>query len=487
MKLEQLLCSSDVNLAQAIPDLDIEHVTLDSRKCRAKTLFVAAPGATPGSRHGAFFIEDAIGRGASAIISEQPLPQDIAQIIVKDARKVAAQCAETLAGHPSRSLSLFGVTGTNGKTSVTFFLASLLKALGHKSAVVGTIGIGDIDELHTSGFTTPEAEVLSPELAKLVRLGYSHVAMEVSSHALALSRCDGLTFSAAAFLNLSEDHLDFHHDMASYRAAKERLFLELLPQGAPCVLPLGNRLVEKMRAQGHPVLTFGTQVGADIAVLSAETLASGTRVSLLLSGMRSELTLPVFGAFNLDNVMCAAGLALAQGMPVDAIIQKLPLIRRPPARLDLVEAPQGGPLVFVDFAHTPDALQKVIETVRAFSKGALHVVFGCGGDRDRQKRPLMGAIVTSLADEAFITNDNPRHEDPEQIFRDICSGLNVNRKFKIIPDRAKAIHEAILTARTGDVVLIAGKGHETTQQIGDVYTPFSDSSVAKKALEVWQK
>jgi UDP-N-acetylmuramoyl-L-alanyl-D-glutamate--2,6-diaminopimelate ligase len=495
MRLEQLLSNSDVKVWQHpassrdLMSLDIDNVTLDSRKCKAKTLFVAAKGATSSSKDGNAFIDEALKRRASAVITDTPVESKAPILICDNARRLVAQCAEALAGFPSHKLQIFGVTGTNGKTSVTFFLASILKSAGFKSAVVGTLGIGDIDALNYTGFTTPEAETISSALLDLQKQRISHVAMEVSSHALALHRCDGILFAAAAFTNLSEDHLDFHVDMASYRKAKERLFFELLAPSAPCVIPLGDPLAEQLYARGRTVLTFGRSLQADIAIEGVQTSRGGTQVSLRLRDQVRTIDLPVFGDFNLDNVMAAAGLALAKGVSSDAIFRALHSIRLPPGRLEPIYAQERGdkPLVFVDFAHTPDALEKVLVTTRAFTKGKLRLVFGCGGDRDRLKRPMMGNAAARLADEVWVTNDNPRHEDERQIFDDILSGVEpfMHEKFKIIPDRVKAITEAIGYAQLDDTILIAGKGHETTQQIGDEYIPFSDESIAKLALEVW--
>lgn len=488
MRLGLLLADSDVKVTRDLADLDIENATLDSRKCRANTLFIAAKGASADSRDGEAFVDDAIAHGACAIVSERQLRTHVPVLISKNARAVAAACAEALAGHPSRKLKVFGVTGTNGKTSVTFFLASILKSAGFKSSVVGTLGIGDINNLQYTGFTTPEAEALSQALADLRNQGVSHVAMEVSSHALALSRCDAIAFSAAAFLNLSEDHLDFHESMDSYRKAKERLFLELLPADAPCIVPEGDPLETKLRELGRKVFSFGTTASSDLGIEEAHTTQTGTQVRLRLCGQIGIINIPVFGAFNLDNVMVAAGLAFAGGVSTQAIFAALSRIQPPPGRLEPL-AVQKKPLVFIDFAHTPDALQKALGTIRTFTKGSLKLVFGCGGDRDRQKRPLMGAIAATTADEIWMTNDNPRHESPKQIFDDISAGIEpfMRGKFKIIPDRAKAISEAIDSAQLEDIVLIAGKGHETTLQIGNTFLPFSDKSVAKEALEKWQK
>jgi UDP-N-acetylmuramoyl-L-alanyl-D-glutamate--2,6-diaminopimelate ligase len=460
MKLEQLLGNA------ANPE--INAVTLDSRKCNKNTLFITAKD-NP-------FIDDARVRGANIFVCENP-------------RALVAQIAEELAGSPSQDIRIFGVTGTNGKTSTSFFLASMLKAAGMRPAVVGTLGIGDIDHLNYNGFTTPEAEILSPALSQLRKDGFTDVAMEVSSHALALARCDGIRFRGAGFLNLSEDHLDFHGDMESYRKAKERFFFELLPEDGTSVVPHSDPLAQKLRTASKKFLTFGRTPDCDIAVVAKETSRAGTHAHVRIFEKSADLTLPVFGDFNLDNIMCAIGLAAIQGLKDDSIINALGSIRLPPGRLEPIRVRHDAPLAFVDFAHTPDALQKLLQTIRPFARRSVRLVFGCGGDRDRLKRPIMGRIAAQLVDEIWITNDNPRHEDPNQIFDDIFKEIDTSMrsKFKIIPDRVKAISEAIAGAHLDDIVLIAGKGHETTQQIGDSFFPFSDKSVVTEALEDWHK
>lgn len=501
MKLAQLVQRSDVKVwpntkgNAGLSDIEINRVTLDSRSCGPGTLFVAARGATLESRDGHAFIAQAIASGANAIAVESVdgLAHDIRipVLVSGDCRKQAALWSEQLHDFPSRHLGVAGVTGTNGKTTTTFFLASILKHAGYKASVLGTLGIGDVDSLQCTGFTTPEAEVLSASLEQLRAESFSHVAMEVSSHALSLFRCDGIHFSAAAFLNLSEDHLDFHKDMASYRSAKERLLLELLPAASAAIVPMFNPLVEKLQGLGRKVMTFGRVQGADIYVSDVNFEKNGMRVRLHLLTQSEQVTLPVFGDYNLENVMCAAGLALAQGVPSKEIFRALANIKSPPGRLERIVSPcaEPRPLVFVDFAHTPDALQKVLEVTRAFTKRSLRLVFGCGGNRDRLKRPMMGNIASQSADEIWITNDNPRHEDPNQIVSDICSGIDpsLRDKMKVVSDRQLAISEAIAGAHVDDVVIVAGKGHETTQQIGDDCLPFSDKIIAQVALEGWRQ
>ncbi len=455
-------------------------VTLDSRKARPGVIFVAAKGATLESRDGHDFIEQAISQGCSGVILEILPPFEkggLGGILgegcpiwqTDNSRVAAAVLAEQAAGNPSSKLTLVGVTGTNGKTTVTHLLAGIANAAGRKAGVVGTLGVGEPGALKYFGYTTPEAENLSPMLADLVNEGFDYVAMEVSSHSLALHRVDGLQFKAAGFTNLSQDHLDFHGTMENYRAAKMRLFDELLPKDAVAVSSLRE-------AEGdvaiHPRLlrcARNDEVGAKFS-------AAGIEFDLTLEGQTAHIKSPLVGKFNLENMLCAAYLAHGTGISLKAIVQGLENPTMPKGRLERVgkfELP-----VFIDFAHTPDALENVLGTLREICSGRLIVVFGCGGERDRAKRPLMTAAVKKFADVVIATQDNPRHEDLQQIFND----MQLTPDMSIIFNRREAIKTAIEQARAGDMVLIAGKGHETTQQIGDSFEPFDDAEIAREYL-----
>ncbi len=442
-------------------------VTLDSRKAQPGVIFVAARGATPESRDGHDFIAQAITQGSSGVILERLVTPDLIRGPVPiwqtdNSRIAAAVLAEQAAGSPSSKLTLVGVTGTNGKTTVTHLLAGIAKAAGHKAAVVGTLGVGEPGALKYFGYTTPEAENLSPMLVDLLNEGFDYVAMEVSSHSLALHRVDGLKFAAAGFTNLSQDHLDFHGTMENYRAAKMRLFDELLPPDAPAVVMPG--------LTRHPALDPGSLAGV------TKFASSGIEFDLTLEGQTVHIKSPLVGKFNLENMLCAAYLAHGTGISLKAIVQGLENPTMPKGRLERVgkfELP-----VFVDFAHTPDALDNVLETLREICSGRLIVVFGCGGERDRAKRPLMTSAVKKYADIIIATQDNPRHEDPRQIFDD----MQLTPEMRVIFNRREAIKTAVEMGTTGDVILIAGKGHETTQQIGDVFEPFDDAEIAREYL-----
>ncbi|MBL4818984.1 MAG: UDP-N-acetylmuramoyl-L-alanyl-D-glutamate--2,6-diaminopimelate ligase [Deltaproteobacteria bacterium] len=473
-------------------------ITLDSRKVKPGMIFVAAKGATKQSQDGHSFISQAIQNSCSGLIVETPLnmPIDIPVWQASNSRIAAAVLAEQAAGNPSEKLKLCGVTGTNGKTTVTYLLASIAEAAQKKAGVLGTLGAGSVTQPKAFGFTTPEAEDLSALIASFAKEGFEHIAMEVSSHALATHRVDGMHFAAAGFTNLSQDHLDFHGNMADYSAAKMRLFLELLPEDGVAVVPeifshpgAGQNPVSPWRRPGSSfmgldaglrqhdrVLQWGYSPKADIQASNIQESLDGTALDLRIINQTVSIRAPILGRFNIDNLLCAAGLAHATNISLDDIARGLENARLPAGRLQRVA--NLKPAVFVDFAHTPDALESLLKTMRELSTGRLILVFGCGGDRDRQKRPLMAQVALKNADKVFVTQDNPRYEDPDQIIADmqLPSGTTV------IHDRKKAIEEAISLAKPEDTVLISGKGHETTQQIQERLLPFSDVEIAYENL-----
>jgi UDP-N-acetylmuramoyl-L-alanyl-D-glutamate--2,6-diaminopimelate ligase len=453
-------------------------ITLDSRKAGPGIIFVASKGATPDSKDGHDFIPQALTNGCTGLIIERQdiqIPTQIPVWLTNNSRMAAARLAEQAAGCPSKNLNLCGVTGTNGKTTVTFLLASIAAVHGRKAGVLGTLGCGPLDNLQYFGYTTPEAENLSAYLADLKTQGFEQVAMEVSSHALATHRVDGLTFKAAAFTNLSQDHLDFHGDLESYLKAKERLFTELLPKDGVAILPEISPLTP-LPPKKREVMRWGYTPNTDIQASDIKFSDHGIEFKLRIKNHTADVKSPLFGRFNIDNMLCAAGLAYATGIPIDAIAKGLENAVTPKGRLERVFPSQ--PAVFIDFAHTPDALSKTLQTLREICTGNLICVFGCGGERDRGKRPKMTQIADQYADLVYVTLDNPRHEDPQQIIDDMAPSPNM----QIILDREQAIKTAILSAHVNDMILIAGKGHETTQQIGDEYRPFDDAKIAHEIL-----
>jgi murE/murF fusion protein len=483
----------------AVADVAVDAVTLDSRKVRAGSVFVAAPGALPSSKDGHDFIAAAVASGAAAIVCQRALPGvGVPQIVVDDARRAAAILSERIAGAPSAQLQLVGITGTNGKTTSTYLLAQIANAVGRRGAVFGTLGVGSPDAPAPSGFTTPEAEVLSARLAGVRNDGFDVVGIEVSSHALATRRVDGLTFSAAGFTNLTQDHLDFHGTLDAYFAAKARLFTELLPASAPAVVPADDDehgFSAQLRRARPDAITWGRSSGARLRAHKIETGAHGLRFRLAFDDHDVDVAAPhLLGAFNVENALVAAGLALGLGWSLADVAKGLAAAMPPPGRMQRVPGGSGEPLVVVDYAHTPDALERALLTARTFTAGRLFVVFGCGGDRDAGKRPLMGRIAADVADAVIVTDDNPRSEPSATILDAVASGIGAHLTqaddaravargtWLREPNRRLAIRAAINAAGDGDVVVIAGKGHERDQTTAGVKAPFDDLREAAAAL-----
>lgn len=502
MSLRALIADIAVPLGEGVDvEQEVEKVTIDSRKVGPRTLFVACRGATPRSADGHDFLAEAVARGACALVVQDELRAtsvgEVPVFVAADSRIAAASLAERLQGAPSEALQLIGVTGTNGKSTVTFLLADLLRAIEVPCAVFGTLGVGGREDLRPIGYTTPEAEVTSELLAGLVLDGLQAVAMEVSSHALATERVAGLRFRVAAFTNLSQDHLDFHGDMDSYFEAKTRLFRERLVPGGRTVLPDDDSPWSRRLRQLFPeAILWGASEAAHVRVQGRALHARGMTLHLSLFDHQVEVELPLLGQPNVDNVLCAAACALALGHSPQQVAQGLPALRPVPGRFQpvAVESRQPKPAVVVDYAHTPDALERLLVAARSLAPGRVIVVFGCGGDRDRKKRPMMGAVATACADAVILTNDNPRSEPPLEILREIESGITSPWRladpfaadphtYQRIPDRALAIEAAIRAAHAEDIVVIAGKGHERTQTIGASVVDFDDVVIARHMLE----
>ena len=473
--------------------LTVVSVEYDSRAVKPGAVFVALRGL---QADGAAFARDAVARGAIAVVSESPAPPEPAAVWfqVRDARLALAALAAAFHGHPSEKLLLVGITGTNGKTTTAHLLQSIFEAAGIRCGRIGTVGhrIGR-REIEASR-TTPEAPELQRMLRDMVAQESGACVMEVSSHALALRRADHLRFAAGIFTNLTRDHLDFHRDMEDYFAAKRRLFA-LLPAGAFGVANLDDPRGAAMAAAApHPV-TYAIEAAADVRSgpisLSIDGLAFDVRTPRGSLDVRS----PLVGRPNAYNILAAIAAAMALDVPFTAIQQGIAALAHVPGRFQVVSAREDDVRVVVDYAHTDDALKNLLETARPLSAGRIITVFGCGGDRDRSKRPLMGAVAARLSDLVIVTSDNPRSERPEQIIEEIRRGIVTpadrapgrhasprSTDNLAIPDRKAAIERAIHDARSGDLVLIAGKGHETYQVIGDRVLPFEDVEVARSAL-----
>jgi UDP-N-acetylmuramoyl-L-alanyl-D-glutamate--2,6-diaminopimelate ligase len=467
----------------AFPDAGARRVggvAFDSRKVVPGDAFVALAGA---KADGARFISDAVQRGAVAIVSSGPrpaeLPAGIAYAQVGDPRLALSRAAAKV--HPRQPGTIVAVTGTSGKSSVAEFTRQIFKALGRKAASVGTIGIVTEDGADYGSLTTPDPLSLHASLDGLAGDGITHLAMEASSHGLDQHRLDGVRLSAGAFLNLGRDHLDYHPSVEDYLAAKLRLW-ELLPAGAPVVVnrdePYADRAEAAAKAGSRPVIGIGRQ-GDRLKLLDVAREGFSQRLTVAVDGATTEVLLPLVGDFMAGNALVAAGLAIATGEDAVASVRAIAGLQGVPGRLERVGEHNGG-LVVVDYAHKPDALAAVLKTLRPYASGRLICVFGCGGDRDRGKRPLMGGIAADGADIAIVTDDNPRSENPAAIRAEVLAAAP--ERLKEIGDRAEAIAAGVAMLQPGDVLVVAGKGHESGQIIGDRTLPFSDHEVVREAI-----
>jgi UDP-N-acetylmuramoyl-L-alanyl-D-glutamate--2,6-diaminopimelate ligase len=480
VRLRELLSALPGARADRFPaDPEIRSVAHDSRKVAAGDLFVAIRGEkTDGLAH----LPEALARGAVGVVSEprDAPPPGTPWVQVESARRALALLAARLAHDPAERLVLAGVTGTNGKTTTAMLLQSLLARRFGMAGFLGTIGYRIGDRELPADRTTPDAALLQRLLAEMVREGIPAASMEVSSHALALDRVEGCRFDLTVFTNLTRDHLDFHHDMESYYAAKRRLF-DFRKPGAAAVIHVADSYGRRLAGEvGGRVVTYAAAPApAEVTAESARCDLSGTSFDAVFPGGRFRVASPLLGRFNVDNLLAAAAGGLALGMAPSDVAAGLAAVPRVPGRLERVEA--GQPYaILVDYAHTEDALARLLAAVRELTDKKIILVFGCGGDRDRGKRRPMGRIAGSLADIPIATSDNPRSEDPEAILSEVEQGLDESgaTKYLRLADRRDAIRAAIDLANPGTVVVIAGKGHETTQVIGDREEPFDDRAVA---------
>ena len=467
-------------------DFEITGVTHDSRKVREGDLFVALIGARLDGR---VFVEEAHARGAAGILSVGAPPAEYHGPWLRsgDPRAAMGQLAARLAEHPDRELTMVGVTGTNGKSSVVAMVAAVLEAAGRSSGTVGTLGHRFGDLTIESGRTTPEATDLYPLLRSIVERGGQALVMEVSSHALELERVAGVEFDVAVFTNLSRDHFDFHDGFEEYFAAKRRLFGQLKPGGRAVVNlddPYGRRLAEDLTERSIEVITFAER-DADVSVVEAQLTIDGIRAVLATPGGEIALDSRLRGRFNLLNLLAAVGCAHALGLDATSIADGVRGLGGVAGRLEPVERGQPFP-VFIDFAHTDAALSAALRSLREIAAGRkIACVFGCGGNRDRGKRVLMGRVAGELADLAIVTSDNPRREDPLTIIAAVKQGLEESgsAEYRVIPDRRQAIAQVVAMADESWLLLVAGKGHEEGQTIGDDVRPFSDREELIAALE----
>ena len=470
----------------APPSVAVTGIAHDSRRVEPGHVFVALRGQ---HADGTAFVAQALARGAAAVVSQEVAPADtvVPWAQVSDARLALALLAVEVHGDPSRRMQVVGITGTNGKTTTAYLMASIFEAAGVHCGLLGTVAYRIGSDVREATRTTPEAPDVQALLAEMVDSGCDACVLEVSSHALALRRVDGITFAAAIFTNLTRDHLDFHADMEDYFQAKRRLF-ELLPRDRPAVINADDPRAASLIETSGPSITYGINRPADVSPsplsYSLQGLAFDARTPRGTIALRSTLV----GRPNVYNILAAVATAVALDIPTEAIERGIASLVAVPGRFQVVSTPADDVTVVVDYAHTDDALRNLLETARPLAAGRIITVFGCGGDRDRTKRPLMGVVAGRLSDVILITSDNPRSEEPARIIEEIQRGITPDTKkvgaqrVLAIVDRREAIEEAVRIAVAGDLVLVAGKGHEKYQVIGTQTLPFDDVEVAQTAL-----
>jgi UDP-N-acetylmuramoyl-L-alanyl-D-glutamate--2,6-diaminopimelate ligase len=501
MRLREFLPLEKVEEAEGNLDQEVTGLTYDSRRVSAGEVFFAIPGEKVDGHR---FIPQALKSGAAGIVvaHREAWPPGTTWIRTKDVRRAMGLWGAHFFGRPSQRMKLVGVTGTNGKTTVSYLVESILSAAGLKPGVIGTVNYRYGGQQVPSHHTTPESLELQSLMAEMEKAGAKSVAMEVSSHALVQDRVRGIDFDVGLFTNLSRDHLDYHADMEAYFSAKRRLFTDYLkvsvkPNKAAVVFgqdAKGRELLKQIAALGFDIWSYGEDREWDVHPMSVQSDVAGLRGQLAVRSRPLDFTSPLIGAANLQNIMGAVAVGAALNLPADAISEGIEQLRSVPGRLEKVEN-RLGISVLVDYAHTPDALEKVLGAVRPLAQGRVLTVFGCGGDRDRGKRPLMGATAAALSDLLVVTSDNPRTEDPLRIIADIEDGikktglkrigdpnLQHERGYWVEKDRRAAIRMGLQAARRGDLVLIAGKGHEDYQILGSQKIHFDDREVAQEEL-----
>lgn len=462
MKLQELLRGVAVKSSTAADDLEIREVRYDSRAVQAGDLFVAIRGfATDGHQ----YIGKALEQGAAAVVCEEA-PEGVPAVVVENARQALAEIAANRFGHPADSMVMLGVTGTNGKTTTTYLVKHMLEDAGHKVGLIGTNQNLIGDEVIETERTTPESYELHALFARMRDAGCTHVIMEVSSHSLVLDRVHGIHFAVGAFTNLTQDHLDFHKTMEEYRRAKAMLFA-ISDRG---VINLDDDAAQAMLADAKcPCLTFSCEKdAADLTAKNIRLHADGVEFVATTKGELARVKLPIPGHFSVENALAALGMVLQTGMPLSDAAHALATATGVKGRVEVVPTDTDY-TVLIDYAHTPDGVENVLRAVRGFAKGRVIALFGCGGDRDRTKRPKMGKIAAELADFCVVTSDNPRTEEPKAIIDDILEGMKgIKTPMQVIVDRPEAIHWALAHAKKDDVIVLMGKGHETYQEVNHV-------------------
>ncbi|MBW2039311.1 MAG: UDP-N-acetylmuramoyl-L-alanyl-D-glutamate--2,6-diaminopimelate ligase [Deltaproteobacteria bacterium] len=486
MQLAKLIRSLDVIESRGKTELDIMDISYHSNRVKEGDLFVAIRGTKSDGHH---FVEEVAKRGARAIIVERipPHPIDVPLVLVADTRKALALISAEFFSHPSQEIKLVGITGTNGKTTTSYLVESILKRARKRTGSIGTISYRFGGKELPAPTTTPQSYDLQRLLREMITGGTEYVVIEVSSHALDQERVRGCHFDIGVFTNLSPEHLDYHEDMNRYFAAKKRFFQEILVEAEKdpwAIINLDDPLLRELKRELRPlgVMTYGLDQG-EVRVSRKEVSLKGIKAALSTPAGPLEIKTSLIGEYNLSNIMAATAVGICLGIPPETIQGGIEGFSRVPGRMERVG--DGRPWVLVDYAHTPDALEKTIKGMKRLVRRRLLVVFGCGGDRDRSKRPLMGRIAVECADLAIITSDNPRTEDPLKIIEEIEKGARraSAHRYLVIPDRREAINKAISLAGPQDLVLITGKGHENYQIMGEEKLPFDDREEAQRALK----
>ena len=488
--LENLLAYLPEAEVRGLDKQEIKDITADSRKVEAGSLFICLDGATV---DGHDYAQKAVEAGAVALVVSKDVDVDpsVAVIKVADTRQAMMAVVPAFFDYPASKMRMIGVTGTNGKTTTTHMIAHILRAQGHTVGIMGTVHIVIGDQTFPIHNTTPDVVDLQHILQQMVDAGVSHCIMEVSSHALDLGRVAGVEYDTAVFTNLTQDHLDFHKTFENYLAAKCKLFTGLtaqaatkMPKGAVINIddPYGHRVEEVTEV---PVITYSTDGKGTLNAKEVAMTSKSSAYTVVYQGQEYPVTMNTTGLFNVYNTLAAIGACLQEGLSMEAIDKALATFTAVPGRFELVDEGQDFAVV-VDYAHTPDGLENILKTAKAIVENRIIVVFGCGGDRDATKRPIMGRFAAQYGDVIFVTSDNPRTEDPVKIVQDVevgvKEGLRPGTSYSVVVDRAEAIHEAIAMATTGDVVIIAGKGHENYQILKDKTIHFDDREVAREAL-----
>jgi len=484
MKLQKLLESLHAIVPYKGENPEITSIENDNRKVQKGSLFICIKGYTV---DGHDFAESAVKNGAVAILAERPLDLEVPVLLVNDTTRAMAVLADAFYGQPTKSLHLIGITGTNGKTTTSHLIEKIFADAGEKTGLIGTMYTKIADKTMETKNTTPESLTLQKTFKQMVDAGVNTAVMEVSSHALDLGRVHGCDYNVAVFTNLTQDHLDYHQTMEEYKRTKSLLFAQLgntfdlnMPKFA--VLNADDTAAEMYsRSTAAHVVTYGIEQEADIKAKNIQMTPKGTVFDLEIKGVSYPIRMQLIGKFSVYNVLASITTALVSGLKIEQIIQSIESVEGVAGRFELVNAGQDF-TVIVDYAHTPDSLENVLKTIQHFAEKKVFVIVGCGGDRDRTKRPIMAQIACKFATDPILTSDNPRSEDPVDILNDMEAGVQ-GENYQVIPDRRKAIFTAVSQASPGDVILIAGKGHETYQIIGKEVLDFDDRLVAREAIK----